>query len=215
MRLESSNPASELAPPLPDALGVIHDVRLDCRAAGHALADALPDTLRVQGLDLAGLVAHIVSRYHAFARSELVRLRSLIAEAREQEGAARPDLRTVAVLMVELESEILRHVIIAERVLFPYIIELEMRARTGNRRPHVDLEPSVNPLRTMMKEQGHADATLEALRCACDDYVPPATAKPATARVYEGLAELERALRHHAHLESNVLFRRAMELERS
>jgi iron-sulfur cluster repair protein YtfE (RIC family) len=67
----------------------------------------------------------------------------------------------------------------------------------------------------MMKEQGHADATLEALRSACDDYVPPATAKPATVLVYEGLAELDRMLRHHAHLESSVLFRRAIEIERS
>jgi iron-sulfur cluster repair protein YtfE (RIC family) len=197
---------------MPDALGVIDDVRLD---RGHSLPDTPADSRRVQGLDLAGLVAHIVSRYHAFARSELVRLRGLVAEAREQEGAARPDLRTVAALVVQLESEVLRHVIIAERVLFPHIIELEMRARTGNRRPHVELETSVNPLRTMMKEQGHADATLEALRSACDDYVPPATAKPATVLVYEGLAELDRMLRHHAHLESSVLFRRAIEIERS
>jgi regulator of cell morphogenesis and NO signaling len=196
---------------MPGALGAIGDMRLECRAGCPPLAD----TLRVQGLDLAGLVAHIVSRYHAFARSELVRLRGLIAEARQQEGALRPDLRMIAVLVGELESEILRHVIVAERVLFPYIVELEVRARTGNRRPHVDLEPRANPLRTMMKEHGHADATLEALRSACDDYVPPPTAKPATILLYEGLAELERALRHHAHLESNVLFRRTIEIERS
>jgi regulator of cell morphogenesis and NO signaling len=211
MRLEGSSPASELAPLTPRALGVIDDARLDFCGGDRALED----TRRVQGLDLAGLVAHLVSRYHAFARSELVRLRGLTEEAREQEAAARPDLRTVAALLVELESEMLRRMIIEERVLFPYIIELEARARAGNRRPHIELEPSMNPLRRMMTEHGRADATLEALRSACDDYVPPAAAKPATVLLYERLAGLERTLHHHLHLESNVLFRRALEIERS
>jgi regulator of cell morphogenesis and NO signaling len=237
MPVDQAASVGELATSLPGALRAFDDLRIDyccsgtrsladaCRAEGVAVGDVVARIEQAAEVapvvdavwlfrPLAALVAHIVSHYHAFTRKELARLRSLVAELQESGDTRWPELRKLATLLAELENEMIPHMVKEERILFPYVIELEARARSGNPRPHIDLQANENPLRVMMQEHRHADGTLRQIRRACADFVTPEGATPAIADLYDSLERLERTLHHHVHLESNVLFRRAIELER-
>lgn len=237
MQIDGASAVADLATSLPGALRVFDDLHIDyCCAGARSLADAC----HVEGLDvgevvarieraadgagaadaswltrpLAALIDHVVVHYHAPTRAELANLRALVADLQESEGGSRPELRRTATLLAELENDMIPHMVKEERILFPYVVELEARARLGNRRPRVELGAGENPLRAMMADHRHADSTLRELRSACAGYVLPAEASPRIAALYARLEQLERTLHHHVHLESNVLFRRAIELER-
>jgi regulator of cell morphogenesis and NO signaling len=70
-----------------------------------------------------------------------------------------------------------------------------------------------NPIRMMEREHREAADALRIIRALTHDYTPPDDGC-ATYRVcMEELADFERDLHRHVHLESNVLFPRAIALE--
>ena len=52
-------------------------------------------------------------------------------------------------------------------------------------------------------------------RTLSGDFQPPEGACPAYRALYNGLEEFERDLRQHVHLENNIVFPRALEMERN
>jgi regulator of cell morphogenesis and NO signaling len=102
-----------------------------------------------------------------------------------------------------------------ERILFPYIVELEARVRAGNQRPLPSFGPVENPVRAMMRDHHHAEEILAKLRHVTSGYVAPRGAPASIVALYAALASLDDTLQEHLHLESNVLFRRAIDLERA
>ena len=58
----------------------------------------------------------------------------------------------------------------------------------------------------MEAEHEHAGQALARMRELTDDYTPPEWACPTFRGLYYGLAELEREMHLHVHLENNVLF---------
>ena len=70
-----------------------------------------------------------------------------------------------------------------------------------------------NPVRTMMLEHEAAGSLLEALRTITNDYKPPLDACPSYQTLFQALAGFAADLHQHIHLENNLLFPRAIELE--
>lgn len=65
----------------------------------------------------------------------------------------------------------------------------------------------------MMKEHDAAGDQVEQIRKLSLDYMSPAGACASYAALYQGLEEFEADLHLHVHLENNVLFPRAVEME--
>lgn len=100
-----------------------------------------------------------------------------------------------------------------EHVLFPYIVELE-RAKKANLSPPIPHFGTVkNPIRMMMAEHDADGDRLRKMRAVTNDYSLPDGACPSFTALYAGLEDLERDLHKHIHLENNVLFPAAAELE--
>jgi regulator of cell morphogenesis and NO signaling len=70
-----------------------------------------------------------------------------------------------------------------------------------------------DPCRTLLREHEATDHTLEVIRSLTNDYRAPAESTEETLALYRALADYDRALVHHMHLEGNVLFPRARQLE--
>jgi regulator of cell morphogenesis and NO signaling len=66
----------------------------------------------------------------------------------------------------------------------------------------------------MIAEHEDAGQFMAKIRALASGYEPPADACPTFRGLYHGLAEFERDLHQHVHLENNILFPRALELER-
>jgi regulator of cell morphogenesis and NO signaling len=96
-----------------------------------------------------------------------------------------------------------------EMVLFPLV-----RALNGGAQPGSFHCGSVrNPIRVMCMEHDSAGDALVHLRRLTDNYTPPEDACNTFRALYFELAEMERDLHRHIHLENNILFPRAIAME--
>jgi regulator of cell morphogenesis and NO signaling len=161
---------------------------------------------------LPELIRRIVETYHADLREELPRLGQMVEKVLNVHGARHPEIAPLAVTYRALRAELEMHMLKEEKVLFPYIEKLESLAAAGQplaAHPFIDA-----PIGMMEHEHDDAAQALARMRELTVGYTPPADACNTFRGLYHGLAELEKALHEHIHLENNVLFPRAARLEK-
>ena len=161
----------------------------------------------------AELITHIVEKHHAFAREELERLEALLAKVCGVHGQSHPELFYIHDQFGRLRRDLEPHMLKEESVLFPYIIRME-EAIVGNQALGTPPFGTVrNPVRVMMTEHDEARYILRGMRETSSNYTAPADACISFQTLYQALTALETDLHQHIHLENNILFPRAAELE--
>lgn len=176
---------------------------------------AEPAANEIASLSAAELVDHIISTHHVFTAQEIERLDLLMEKVYGRHGEAHPELSELRDLFRELCVSLLPHMRKEELVLFPYIHALEA-CRKGQQSfslPHFGTVN--NPIRMMMDDHDVDGERLRKMREVTSDYVLPEGACPSYGALYAGLKDLEADLHRHIHLENNVLFPAASELERT
>jgi regulator of cell morphogenesis and NO signaling len=156
---------------------------------------------------LSSLAAYIVATYHDRLREELPRLEALALRVLRVHGAKEPRLLgRIDAIVRELSADLAEHMRKEELVLFPAIDRLEAGAGDafGGR--------LALPIGVMEQEHDAAGALLAELRDVTSGFEPPAWACTTCTALYAGLAELEREMHVHVHLENNVLFPGALRL---
>ncbi len=164
---------------------------------------------------LTSLVEHIVTQHHGFVRQEVARLQPLLDKVNRKHGETHPELRSIQELFGALSQELTAHMFKEEQVLFPYIQKLEMASRGEGALPGACFGSVQMPIARMLAEHDDAGALLVQIRALTGDYQAPQDACPSYRGLYHGLDEFERDLHRHIHLENNILFPRAVELERA
>jgi regulator of cell morphogenesis and NO signaling len=117
------------------------------------------------------------------------------------------------VAFCRLNDDLTPHLLKEENILFPYIVALEAAAESGSpceRPPFMTVQ---NPVRMMLREHDTAGDLLREMRSVTSDYRVPEDACISYQTLYEALEEFEKDLHQHIHLENNILFRRAIEME--
>jgi regulator of cell morphogenesis and NO signaling len=166
---------------------------------------------------LTELVDHIIRRYHDSLREELPRLQAMSAKVLDVHGAKLPEtLPRLNAALSELAADLESHMAKEEMILFPAVNELEA-AQAAGRAPQTrfPLGALRMPIAVMEQEHERAGELLATLREATDGYAPPDWACNTFRGLYQGLEELEGDMHVHVHLENNILFPRAAELEQS
>ena len=165
-------------------------------------------------MPLAILCTHIVRQHHQFTHHELERLGQMLQKVAEKHGKMHPELVMIRSMFAELGAEMHLHMQKEEQVLFPYIEAIENSHNSGKDRPQPPFMAIEEPVNRMMLEHVEAGALLHQLRSLSNDFQPPKDACPTFRGVYQGLIEFEADLHLHIHLENNILFPRALELEK-
>jgi regulator of cell morphogenesis and NO signaling len=165
------------------------------------------------GEELAGLTALIRRSHHAYTREALDRLGPLCRKVASEEGGSYPSLVALRRLVEELDQDLRPHLEKEERMLFPYIEELEAAVSAGHEPGASPFGTVRNPVRMMMLEHDRCFELLREIRETASDYHVPQGADASVADLYSLLQELERDLRQHIHLEADLLFPRAVALE--
>jgi regulator of cell morphogenesis and NO signaling len=107
----------------------------------------------------------------------------------------------------------LMHMQKEEQILFPFIDSLERAANGGEPVEAPFFQTVRNPIYSMMKEHDSAGELMRRIRAASGAYKAPADACTSYQAAYQGLEEFEKDLHLHVHLENNILFPRAVEME--
>jgi regulator of cell morphogenesis and NO signaling len=155
------------------------------------------------------LVDHIVENHHRYVRESAPRIAAYLAKLVHVHGVRHRELALVAARFDALSRELLQHMFKEERILFPYIRELATEPRVAPS-PFGTVE---NPIRMMEREHDEAGALQQEIRRLTGNYAVPADGCATYRACLEELAQFERDLHRHVHLENNVLFPRAVELE--
>jgi len=162
---------------------------------------------------LGAIIRHIVSKHHAYVRTETPRIGMLLTKIAGKHGASQPELIRIEELFSAIGQELATHMLKEEQVLFPYIDQMEQALKNGDPVPVAFFGSVKRPIANMMAEHDDAGALLAQIRELSNGYKPPAGACPTFVGLFHALEEFERDLHHHVHLENNILFPRAVEME--
>ncbi len=164
---------------------------------------------------LESLSGHIVATHHAYVKKELPRLAELAIKVVARHGATKTELPVIQAILARLDAELNQHLAKEESILFPYIVGLERAIADGSAKPHGCFGTVANPIAMMTQEHDAAGILLAEMRQLSHNFAVPADGCPTYHAFYDGLKDFERDLHQHIHLENNILFPRAIDLEAS
>jgi regulator of cell morphogenesis and NO signaling len=227
----------ELALEIPGATRVFEKMGIDyCCGGKRSLADACAAAgviveevqkslelapcahFRWEGLNfltatLEELINHIVETHHSFTRFEIDRLNALLEKVCMVHGENHPELQQINVLFRALGDDLETHMTKEERMLFPYIIRMEAAAKQLVPLSRPPFGTVANPVRMMMFEHDRAGELLRQIRELSSNYATPADSCISYQTLYSALEALEKDLHQHIHVENNILFPRAVDME--
>ncbi len=238
--LSSNKTVREVALEMPQATRVFERLKIDyCCGGDQPLGDAcasvgveleslermLKDAVQndgqesavvdFQSLSLAELITHILDKHHVYTKEEMTRLDTLIEKVVNAHGVNHSELGNISELFQRLCDDLTPHMFKEEQILFPYVIELEKAAFSNRAAPHSCFGTVNNPVRMMMMEHDAVGDILRELQALSSDYTVPADGCVSYQKLYQALEAFEQDLHQHIHLENNILFPRAIELEGS
>jgi regulator of cell morphogenesis and NO signaling len=166
-----------------------------------------------QSASLTELVKHIIEKHHAYVRAEIPRLIALLAKVVRVHRLNHAELEKIELSFRALAEELTLHLLKEERMLFPYIEQLEDAAKSGRRPVPAMFGTVQNPVRMMAMEHDSAGQLLRKMREVTNGYTVPEDGCMSYRLLYRALPEFEADLHEHIHLENNILFPRAIALE--
>jgi regulator of cell morphogenesis and NO signaling len=237
MNISATVTVRDLAAGVPGATRVFENFGIDYCCGGHrTLADACQEAgLSVEDLtrsleeagrapqpgsgrdwrqeSLTALTEYIIDTHHFGARQELDRLENLFDRVCSRHGENHPELFEAQRTFYQLKQDLIPHMLKEEQVLFPYITRMEEAAREGRAIPPPFFGTVRNPVRMMMTEHDTAGDLLRELRGVTKGYTTPPDGCVSYQTLCQALAAFESDLHQHIHLENNILFPRAVEME--
>ena len=162
---------------------------------------------------LSDLIDHILSKHHDYTKEEMTQLSALMTKVATRHGEHLPALVELKTLFDSVCADLGPHMMKEEAVLFPYIQRLES-SYTHHHTPAFPPFGTVkHPVGMMSIEHEEVGELLAKMRAVTDNYDLPDWACPSFTALYHRMQALEADLHQHIHLENNLLFPRAIELE--
>lgn len=179
----------------------------------EAVLASVQDQPRFAAWDLDFLATYIVNNHHSYVRQAIGPMQAHTRKVAEVHGDHHPEVREIARRFDLVAAELTAHMAKEERVLFPYISQLAAATR-GSEAPVAPFGTIANPIAMMELEHQNAGDALAAIRRLSAGFVPPPDACTTFKVTYQELQAFEKDLHRHVHLENNILFPRALDLER-
>lgn len=163
--------------------------------------------------DPRALIRHILDRHHAYVRSAAPAISSWLNRLADRHGARHPQLVEIRQTFQALADELRAHMLKEENILFPHIADLAAAQAREADRPLDPFGTVLNPIRVMEADHALAGELAERLRTLTGGFTPPADGCTTFRLCYAELHAFTQDLHRHIHLENNLLFPRAAELE--
>jgi regulator of cell morphogenesis and NO signaling len=178
----------------------------EAQEEGHLPVD--PATLPTERL-----IQQIVRVHHQYIRQELPRLAEMAQNLADKRSDRAPELKAVVELLEELRAEMLKHIQKEEQVLFPFIAQMDQESIVVYPPARACFRSVSHPIFMMEQEHESANRIVAELRQLTIGFEPPEWACATHIALFAGLREFETDLKQHVHLENDILFPRAIEME--
>lgn len=159
-----------------------------------------------QSMKLDVLIDHIYDNHHKYIYEHGPVTAEFINKVAHVHGERHPETIEIAKLYNGLLAELQQHMMKEEQILFPAI--KRMLNESGSIGSFVN-----GPISVMQMEHDNVGDILKKMNALSGDYKPPADGCNTYRAAYANLKDMEDDIHLHIHLENNILFPKAIELE--
>lgn len=163
-------------------------------------------------LDL--LADYVEKTHHRYVEEKIPVLKQFLDKLCKVHGGRHPELLEVNELFIGCAGELTKHMKKEELILFPFIKKMVEAERSGTTLSAPQFGTVENPVEMMMHEHDIEGERLRKISALTEGYTPPADACNTYKVTFAMLKDFEDDLHKHIHLENNILFPGALELEK-
>lgn len=163
--------------------------------------------------ELDFLADYIINTHHRYVRDSAETLVGMADKVANRHSDNYPELKRLAAGVRAFFEDLLQHMAKEERILFPAIKERVAVNRGQQIEENYGSGFLKQPILLMMKEHEISGEDLTFFRRLTNNYELPADACNSYTYLFDKMKEFENDLFNHIHLENNILFPKAMELD--
>jgi len=160
------------------------------------------------------LTDHIINVPHHYVEESSPLLLQYSELVNHVDGHHCTDLAEIESLVKQVVQAMAAHQEKEELILFPFIKKLVTAERENSEIPAIHFGTVENPIKMMEEEHEEAGEIMQKIAQLSNNYTPPQGACNTYRAFYAKLDEFEQDLHQHIHLENNILFPKALALEK-
>lgn len=160
------------------------------------------------------LANHIEDKHHSYVVEATEQLKPFLDRVAKVHGDGHEYLLEVRDLFYESAGNLAQHMKKEELILFPFIKKMQMAKDAGEAMPQPQFGTVGNPIAMMKAEHEDEGDRFEAMSKLTNGFTPPDYACNTWRVSYSLLKEFQDDLFQHIHLENNILFPKAIEMEK-
>jgi len=189
------------------------DAGIDPRELADGLGVLASAHVADSEVELDRLCRYIVLRHHGFVRRHVLHLQatldSLPLHLADLHGTS------LSHMFASMAADLNAHLAKEEHILFPAIEALAVARRVGVRETAPAFVTLLHPIRAMEGDHARVERALDRLRAITGGFRCQPGADDRVRAAYRELDLFDRDLQQHVRLENELLFPRALELERA
>lgn len=186
----------------------------------YQLIDAIQNIIITKGKEenfvekeLDQLANYIYDTHHTYVESQIPTINQYLEKIVKVHSSKHPELIEINKLFKESSGDLIMHMKKEELILFPYIKKMAEAKRTKTLVMTPGFGTIQNPIAMMHEEHDGEGERFRKIAKLTNNYQAPQGACNTFRLTYQLLQEFEKDLHKHIHLENNILFKKAIEIE--
>lgn len=168
------------------------------------------ESIDFKNSSLSFLAEYIETKHHKYVETKIPELQAYLNKIVDVHGASHPELAEINALFTASSKELTAHMKKEELILFPYIKKLNSTEETKSK----VFETVEVPIEMMYHEHDTEGERFRQIEKLSNNYTPPSDACNTYKVTFALLKEFQEDLHLHIHLENNILFPKAIALEK-
>jgi regulator of cell morphogenesis and NO signaling len=172
-----------------------------------------PDSRYIDAMQLTELCDYIEKRHHTYVNENIPFISEKLLKLCNVHGENHPELKTIEELFRGAASNLKEHLKNEENILFPYVRKL-VNAKFNNKAIDFELIDIENTIATMQQEHNVEGERFMRIAELTSNYTSPKDGCNTYEITFQTMKDFEQDLHRHIHLENNILFKKAIDLEK-
>jgi regulator of cell morphogenesis and NO signaling len=161
------------------------------------------------------LADYIEKKHHRYVEAKTLEIKPYLDKICKVHGERHPELLEIQKQFNASAGELAAHMKKEEFILFPFVRKMAKAKHEGLNVDAPHFGTVQNPVQLMMSEHSTEGDRFRNIEGLSNNYTPPSDGCSTYRVTYALLKEFEQDLHLHIHLENNILFPKAIELEKN
>ena len=166
-----------------------------------------------QKWDIGFLADYVYNNHHIYVENKIPEIKQYLNKICSVHGAEHPELFEINNLFIGASDALTLHMKKEELILFPYFKKLAVAFKNNSDMDLPGFGTVKNPIAIMHQDHDTEGDRFREISKLTNNYTPPTDACNSYKTTFALLKEFEADLHKHIHIENNILFKKAIEIE--